>query len=149
MRNLIRYLKGIFNHKIVVFIIAISSLLITLVISKYIKDVPDESAFFYKEVMENKKAVTILVNASDTPFELFYPGVRVDVVDKKEDEIVYLVEDVYVLSINILNTNNLAKITLALSDEESEKILSVDHFNIRVLISGEGKVLSDIEIVEL
>ena len=136
-------------------IIAVGAMLGTMLFVKAIKswassgDGNEVDAFFEK-AMDGKRAASILIKTSNLPVEMLYPGVKVDVVDKKEDGVSYIVRDVYVVGVSVIDEGQNTKITLAVNKDESEKMLSVKSDNISLLIRGNNsKGNDDIEIEEL
>ena len=152
--NLRKRLRVILTSKRLVLIISIGSLLATLlfvrVLKNYSKHTADEEGALLYEALKGKKAVSVLFELSSLPMEFIYPGVKVDLVDKNEKDITYVVKAVYVVGVTVVEEGSKAKITLAVNDDESERIIRKDGKNLGLVVRGDGnsKDFDDIEIVE-
>jgi len=137
-----------------VILISVASLIGTLlfvkVLKSYANQPADEEGALLREVLKGKKAVSVLFNLSSLPMEFIYPGVKVDLVEKDEREVEYVVKDVYVVGVSIVEEGTKAKITLAVNNEESERIIKKESQTLGLVVRGydNKKELDDIEIVE-
>jgi hypothetical protein len=107
---------------------------------------------FYDSVMKDKKAVSIILSTRNIPIELLYPGIKVDLIEKSDDnEINHIVKDVFIISISVLGGEEKARVVLALNDFDSKKVLSTKAESLRIILRGEeeSEKSNDIEIVEL
>ncbi|MEI6093368.1 MAG: hypothetical protein WCQ47_06770, partial [bacterium] len=86
------------------------------------KDVDEKDAFLY-EMLKGKKAVSVVFNLSSLPMEFIYPGVKVDIVERNDKEVAYVVKDVDVVGVSIVEEGTKAKLIFTVSNEESEKII--------------------------
>lgn len=137
------------------------ALLCTLLIVKnlkgkeVVKDDDENDYFeFFENALQGKKAVSVSISVSDIPAELMYPGVRVDVLQKGKSKPSGVVEDVLVLSMNIIDDNTI-KVTLALTDEQGKILNTFQQNQLSIMVRGKGIEKTkdnkdeDIEIVEL
>jgi hypothetical protein len=114
----------------------------------------DEYKEFFEKALEGKKAISISIPASEIPDELIYPGSRVDVLEKGKSKESGIVENAFVLTMNIIDENTV-KITLALSDEQGRRINTFQPNQLTVMVRGKGVKKTkdnkdeDIEIIEL
>ena len=154
MANLKKRLRVVLTSKRLVILISIGSLLATLLFIKVLKGysnqhVDEEGALLY-EVLKGKKAVSVLFNLSSLPMEFIYPGVKVDLVERNEKEVEYIVKDVYVVGVSIVEEGTKGKITLAVNNDESERVIRREGQTLGLVVRGYGnnKDSDDIEIVE-
>ena len=154
MANLKKRLRVVLTSKRLVILISVGSLAGTLlfvrVLKSYANQPVDEESVLLREALEGKKAVSVLFNLSSLPMEFIYPGVKVDLVEKNEKEVEYVVKDVYVVGVSIMEEGTKAKITLAVNNDESERIIKKEGQTLGLVVRGYGnkKELDDIEIVE-
>ncbi|MEI6079610.1 MAG: hypothetical protein WCQ53_03110 [bacterium] len=155
IENLKKRLRVILTSKRLVLIISIGSLLATLLFVRVLKNYSrqttgDEEGALLYEALKGKKAVSVLFELSSLPMEFIYPGVKVDLVDKNEKDITYVVKAVYVVGVTVVEEGSKAKITLAVNDDESERIIRKDGKKLGLIVRGDGnsKDFDDIEIVE-
>jgi len=154
MENLKKRLRIVLTSKRLVLIIAIGSMLVTMlfvrVVKNWVSSDSEDVDVFFEKAMDGKKAVSLLVKSSSLPIELLYPGVKVDVINKNDDGVSYIVRDVYVVGISVMDEGQNAKVTLAVNKDESEKVLSIKGDNVSLLVRGNNsKESDDIEIVEM
>jgi hypothetical protein len=154
MASLKKRLRVVLASKSMVAVISIASLLATLLFVRIIKnyssqETDEEGALLY-EALKGKKAVSVLLSLSSLPMEFIYPGVKVDLVEKNEKEVNYIVKDVYVVGVAIVEEGTKAKITLSVNDEESERVMRKEGLDLGLVVRGYGnnKDFDDIEIVE-
>ena len=151
-------LRNILNAKRLVILSSVFALVFTIVFVKYLKldskknEISQEDIFF-EEALKNKKALTIVVETNEVSLDFIYPGVKVDLLNKSDgSDLNYIVQDVYVVGVNIIEEGAKAKVSLALTEEQSLKVLSVKG-KIGFLIRGNEdknkKSKEDIEIVEM
>ena len=154
MANLKKRLRVVLTSKRLVILISVGSLAGTLlfvrVLKSYANQPVDEESVLLREALKGKKAVSVLFNLSSLPMEFIYPGVKVDLVEKNEKEVEYVVKDVYVVGVSIMEEGTKAKITLAVNNDESERIIKKEGQTLGLVVRGYGnkKELDDIEIVE-
>lgn len=163
MKSLMSFLKKfqkqlriIVNSKKIILVICVVSFFITLFLAKFINSMEVEEdnslKIFYDSVMKDKKAVSVILSTRNIPIELLYPGIKVDLIEKSDDnEINYIVRDVFIISISVLGGEEKARVVLALNDFNSKKVLSTKSDSLRIILRGEegSKNTNDIEIVEL
>ena len=135
-------------------LISVGSLLGTLGFVKLIKayasdeDVNYSEAIIY-DALSGKIAVSVNIPLSYLPMELLYPGVVVDLTETSGDEVNYIVRDVAVVGLSIIEAGTMAKVTVAVSSTEGEEILNTNQDKIRLFVKGDKDKDSDeIEIVE-
>lgn len=154
MRSLKRRLKLILASKLTVLLISLASLLGTLVFVKLIKAYTSDDETYYNEAiiydaLNGKIAVSVNVPVSYLPMELLYPGVAVDLTESLGNEINYLVRDVPVVGLSIIEAGTVAKVTVAVDSTEGEGILNAKQDKIRLFVKGDrDKNTDDIEIIE-
>lgn len=155
MENLKKQLRVVLTSKRLVLLISIGSLLGTLLFVRVLKHYTfsneEQEVPVLLDALKGKKAVSVSLKLSSLPMDFIYPGVRVDLVEVKDSIVSYVVKDVYVVGIGVMSEENLAKITLAVNNDESENIMKKDGQTLSLIVRGEGnnKDLDDIEIVEL
>lgn len=136
-------------------LISIGSLLGTLlfvkVLKNYANEPHDDNGAFLAEALKGKKAVSVLIKSESLPMEFLYPGVKVDLVDKKTQDITYVVKDVYVVGVSIVQEGAMTKVTLAVNNDEGERVIKTKSDDLGLIIRGYGsnKDNDDVEIVEL
>ncbi len=154
MTSLKRRLRIILSSKLIVLFISIASLLATLGFVKLIKAYASDEEVNYSEAiiyeaLNGKIAVSVNIPLSYLPMELLYPGVIVDLTEASGDEVNYIVRDVAVVGLSIIESSTVAKVTVAVSSTEGEEILNAKQDKIRLLVKGnKDKDSDDIEIIE-
>jgi hypothetical protein len=156
IRNYKRKILVSVNSKFFVAIISILSLVLTLFLVRFIKtyntDESSLSPMYYEALRNNRNAYSLVFNTQDVPIDLIYPGVRVDVLEKKDEDIKYLVKNVYIVSVNFIDYGERVKIDLALNELETRSLVLSKLDNLVLLVKGhkEDRIDSeDIEIIEL
>jgi hypothetical protein len=135
-----------------VLLISLASLLGTLVFVSLIKayagneEQTYDDAIIY-DALNGKIAVSVNIPLSYLPMELLYPGVIVDLTESLEKDTNYLVRDVPVVGLSIIESGSVAKVTVAVSSVEGEEILNAKQDKIRLFVKGD-KNTADIEIIE-
>lgn len=153
--SLKRRLRTILNSKKMVAVIAVSAMLFTILAVRAIKSFPskendDSGAALLEEAMKGKNAVSILFDISELPVEMLYPGVLVDVIDRSNaPSVESLVEGVTVVGLSYLPQREQAKVFIAVSEEQSLKVLGSVDKKLGLVIVGHGQDQEDdIEIIE-
>jgi hypothetical protein len=137
-----------------VLLISIASLLGTLAFVKLIKAYAKDDDTSYNEAiiydaLNGKIAVSVNIPLAYLPMELLYPGVAVDLTESLGDDLNYLVRDVSVVGLSIIEAGTMAKVTVAVSSAEGEEILNAKQDKIRLFVKGDrDKNTDDIEIIE-
>ena len=127
----------------------------TLVAVKFIKSFrtneEDNGAVLLEEALKGKKAVSMLFNISELPVELLYPGAKVDVIDRTGADVESLVDDITVVGVSYLPEREQAKVFVAVSQDQSMKILGAEGKKLGIVVVGSADYPSDdddIEIIE-
>lgn len=127
----------------------------TLVAVKFIKSFrtneEDNGAVLLEEALKGKKAVSMLFNISELPVELLYPGAKVDVIDRTGTDVESLVDDITVVGVSYLPEREQAKVFVAVSQDQSMKILGAEGKKLGIVVVGSADYPSDdddIEIIE-
>lgn len=155
LRNTKRKLILSVNSKLIVVMLSIFSLILTLFFVRYIKSYNNENedsitAYYYQALKDGRSAVSIVINVDDTPIDLIYPGVKVDILEKQAQEVNFIVKNVYVVSATIYQDGEKIKVDLALNEQESKRVMLTNTSNLKLLVKGEdSKIGNTLEIQEL
>ncbi len=128
-------------------------MLVTLFLVRLIRSVPantdDEGAVLLYEAIKDKKAVSVLFDISKLPLEIIYPGVKVDILNREPSgELDKLVSGVTVVGLSFLPDKDLAKLFVAVDEQESIKILEAADKDLDIAVLGDKQSSQDIEIIE-
>jgi len=155
IRNLKRRSRLLLENKRTAGILLATAMLATVLSVKLLKPLWENTEDTSPEpimgkLLEGKRAVSIVVKASNLPLDVLYPGAKVDVTDIKDGEVFYLARDVAIAGLSIMDDNSLAKVTLAVNMQDSENVMKNRSDTISLVLSEEGNHNnSDIEIVEM
>ncbi len=153
MKNSKRLLRIILNSKKMVAVICVFSMFATLLLVRLIRSVPtdtdDEGAVLLHDAIKDKKAVSVLFDIAKLPLEIIYPGVKIDLLNRDPSgEIDKLVSGVTVVGLSFLPDKDLAKLFIAVDEQESIKILEAGNKDLDIVVLGENPNTQDIEIIE-
>jgi len=153
-------LRIVLSSKVLVVTLAIGSLCFTMLFTYFLRNYNFGSAqanantleVFYEQALRGKKAVSVVFPSNKVPLDLLYPSVKVDVACKNSyGDPEYIVKDVFVVGLNVYEEGTLVKITLAVTEAQSERIIK-NTSDLDILVRGDNKNSNDnndIEIVEM
>jgi hypothetical protein len=155
IKNLRRRSRLLLENKRTAGILLIVAMLLTILSVRLLKPLweKDEDSSpdpLMGNLLEGKRAISIVVKTANLPLDVLYPGAKVDVTDIKNGEVLYLAKDVPIAGLSIMEEGASAKVTLAVNLQDSENVIKNRSDTISLVLSGDNNHGSgDIEIVEM